>query len=72
MVKAGGFMAKLIIRLIIAVAAIFFIIKQPSYTNDQAHSLINPTEPSFSHKERRIMFITGVFCALFILMMLFH
>ena len=53
-------MAKLIINLIIAIILIVVIIWQPSYTNDQTHSLIDPSDPVFSSKEIMTMRLTGI------------
>lgn len=72
MVKAGGLMAKLIINLIVTVALIAVIILQPSYTNDQTHSLIDPSDPVFSSKEILTMRVTGVLGLIFIILLLFQ
>lgn len=71
-VKTGGIMAKLIINLILAIILIVIVIIQPSYTNDQTHSLIDPGEPVFSSKEILTMRITGVVGVLFMLLLLFQ
>lgn len=65
-------MANLIINWLITIVLIVIIIIQPSYTNDQTHSLINPTDPVFSRKEINTMKITGVITIGFILIMLFQ
>ena len=64
-------MAKLIINLIIAIILIVVIIWQPSYTNDQTHSLIDPSDPVFSSKEIMTMRLTGI-GLVFIVLLLFQ
>lgn len=65
-------MAKLIINLIVTIALIVVIIWQPSYTNDQTHSLIDPSDPVFSSKEVITMRLTGILGLVFIVLLLFQ
>lgn len=65
-------MAKLIINLIVTIALIVVIIWQPSYTNDQTHSLIDPSDPVFSSKEIMMMRLTGILGLVFIVLLLFQ
>ena len=59
-------MVKLFICLAAAGVVIGLTLIQPSYTNDQLHSLINPSEPSFSRREKNLMVATGVAALIFI------
>ncbi|MFK5706232.1 hypothetical protein ACI3E1_07325 [Ligilactobacillus sp. LYQ139] len=59
-------MVKLFICLGAACIVIGLTLIQPSYTNDQLHSLINPSEPNFSRREKKLMITTGVAALVFI------
>lgn len=63
MAKTIGIIATIIISLLI----IIFVIIQPSYTNDQIHSLIDPSQPNFSQHDKLLMILTGIFALIFII-----
>lgn len=63
MAKTIGIIATIIISLLI----IIFVIIQPSYTNDQIHSLIDPSQPNFSQHDKLLMTLTGIFALIFII-----
>lgn len=63
MAKTIGIIAAITISLLI----IIFVIIQPSYTNDQIHSLIDPSQPNFSQHDKLLMILTGIFALIFII-----
>lgn len=60
-------MAGIIISIIISLIVIALIIIQPSYTNDQIHSLIDPSDPGFSSKDKFLMVLTGIVSIVFVI-----